>query len=104
MIEGIRRKILRQEYKYSLHAAEQSILRQIARREVEEAIETGAVIEDYPSDKYGPSCLAWVALKPEDGCRFSVLIRFGPGSKSSRFMNPILRNRLISSGGDYDEV
>ena len=55
MIEGIRRKILRQEYKYSLHAAEQSILRQIARREVEEAIETGAVIEDYPSDKYGPS-------------------------------------------------
>ena len=34
MIEEIRRKIQRQEYEYSLHAAEQSILRRIARREV----------------------------------------------------------------------
>jgi len=57
MIEEIRRKIQRQEYEYSLHAAEQSVLRRIARREVEEALECGAVIEDYPSDKYGPSCL-----------------------------------------------
>jgi hypothetical protein len=57
MIEEIRRKIERQEYEYSLHAAEQSILRHIARTEVEEALESGAVIEDYPSDKYGPSCL-----------------------------------------------
>jgi len=40
-----------------LHAADQSVLRHIARREVEEALESGAVIEDYPSDKYGPSCL-----------------------------------------------
>ena len=57
MIKEIRRKIQRQEYEYSLHAAEQSVLRRIARREVEEALECGAVIEDYPSDKYGPSCL-----------------------------------------------
>jgi hypothetical protein len=57
MIKEIRRKIQRQEYEYSLHAADQSVLRHIARREVEEAIESGAVIEDYPSDKYGPSCL-----------------------------------------------
>jgi hypothetical protein len=49
MIKEIRRKIQRQEYEYSLHAADQSVLRHIARREVEEAIESGAVIEDYPS-------------------------------------------------------
>ena len=48
MIKEIRRKIQRQEYEYSLHAADQSVLRHIARREVEEAIESGAVIEDYP--------------------------------------------------------
>ena len=59
MIEGIRRKIERREYEYSLHATDQSILRRIARSEVEEAIEHGAVIEDYPSDKYGPSCLVF---------------------------------------------
>ena len=57
MIKEIRRKIQRQEYEYSLHAADQSVLRHIARREVEEAFESGTVIEDYPSDKYGPSCL-----------------------------------------------
>jgi hypothetical protein len=57
MIEEIRRKSQRQKYEHSLHAAEQSVLRRIARREVEEALECGAVIEDYPSDKYGPSCL-----------------------------------------------
>jgi hypothetical protein len=57
MIEEIRRRIQRQQYEYSLHAADQSVLRHIARREVEEALESGAVIEDYPSDKYGPSCL-----------------------------------------------
>lgn len=27
--------------------------------EVEEAIESGEVIEDYPDDKYGPSCLVF---------------------------------------------
>jgi hypothetical protein len=57
MIEEIRRKIQRQQYEYSLHAADQSVLRHIARGEVEEALESGAVIEDYSSDKYGPSCL-----------------------------------------------
>jgi len=51
MIKEVRRKIQRQEYEYSLHAADQSVLRHIARKEVEEAIESGAVIEDYPSDK-----------------------------------------------------
>ncbi len=59
MIEEIRRRIKLQEYEYSLHAADQSIVRHIARKEVEEAVENGTVIEDYPSDKYGPSCLVF---------------------------------------------
>jgi hypothetical protein len=59
MMEEIRRKVQRQEYEYSLHSANQSILRHIARREVEEAFESGMVIEDYASDKYGPSCLVF---------------------------------------------
>ena len=57
MIEEIRRKIELAEYEYSLHAADQSTLRRIARKEIEEAFQTGIVIEDYPSDKYGPNCL-----------------------------------------------
>jgi len=57
MIDAIRRKFQRQEYEYSLHAVDQSILKRIARREVEEAVANGQIIEDYPTDKYGPSCL-----------------------------------------------
>ena len=57
MIEEIRRKFKIQEYEYCLHAVDRSVLRHIGRRDVEEAVESGSVIEDYPSDKYGPSCL-----------------------------------------------
>jgi len=56
MIDEIRQKFQRQEYEYSLHAVDQSILKRITRREVEEAVASGQIIEDYPTDKYGPSC------------------------------------------------
>lgn len=57
LIEEIRQKFRTSQYEYSLHAVDQSIRRRITRREVEEAVASGEVIEDYPSDKYGPSCL-----------------------------------------------
>jgi len=57
MIEAIRLKLQRLECEYSLHAVDQSILKRITRREIEEAIAEGEIIEDYPTDKYGPSCL-----------------------------------------------
>jgi hypothetical protein len=58
MLEGIRSKILRREYEFSKHAVDQSIVRNITVTEVQEAIsERSEVIEDYPNDKYGPTCL-----------------------------------------------
>jgi Domain of unknown function (DUF4258) len=57
MIELIRELFRRREYEYSLHALDQSILRRISTREIEEAVEDGEIIEDYPADEYGPSCL-----------------------------------------------
>ena len=57
MIEEIRRKVGQAQYEFSLHAADQSFLRQISRREIEEAMRNGILVENYPSDKYGPSCL-----------------------------------------------
>jgi hypothetical protein len=56
-IEEIRRKFAEDQFEFSKHAVDQSILRQIRVQEVREAIATGQVIEDYPEDKYGPSCL-----------------------------------------------
>ncbi|MFB3924346.1 MAG: DUF4258 domain-containing protein [Terriglobia bacterium] len=57
MIEKIREKFRALQYEYALHAVDQCILKNISRREIEEAIASGEVIEDYPTDKYGPSCL-----------------------------------------------
>ena len=41
----------------SEHAVNQSIIRQIGVQELREAIANGEIIEEYPDDKYGPSCL-----------------------------------------------
>ena len=58
-IENIIQKLQTGLYEYSQHALDQSILRQISDDEVVEAIENGKIIEDYPDDKYGPSCLIY---------------------------------------------
>ena len=58
MLEEIQSKILRQQHEFSKHAVDQSIIREISIVEMEEAISgKGEIIEDYPEDKYGPSCL-----------------------------------------------
>jgi Domain of unknown function (DUF4258) len=57
LIEEIRQKIANNQFEFSKHAVDQSILRGIRVQEVREAIATGQIIEDYPDDKYGPSCL-----------------------------------------------
>ena len=58
MLEEIRIKISRRQYEFSKHAVDQSIIRAISVVEVEEAIYcTSEVVEDYPKDKYDPSCL-----------------------------------------------
>jgi len=58
MLEEIQRKILRRQYEFSKHAVDQSIVREITILEVEEAVSgRRELLEDYPEDKYGPSCL-----------------------------------------------
>lgn len=58
MLDDIRDKIRRRQYEFSKHAVDQSIIRDVSVVEVEEAISNRSeVIEDYPEDKYGPSCL-----------------------------------------------
>jgi len=57
MIEQIRIKIRAGQYEFSKHALDQSILRKISLQELQDVIASGEIIEDYPEDKYGPSCL-----------------------------------------------
>ena len=56
-IEEVRKKIAQNQFEFTQHAVDQSILRHISVQELHEAIEHSEIIEDYPHDKYGPSCL-----------------------------------------------
>lgn len=57
MIEEVRNKIVQNQFEFSQHALNQSIVRHIGVQELREAMANGQIIEDYPDDKYGPSCL-----------------------------------------------
>ncbi len=59
MLDEIKGKISGRQYEFSKHAVDQSIIRNVSVAELEQAITsvTAEVVEDYPEDKYGPSCL-----------------------------------------------
>ena len=59
MIDEIRRRVARGDFEFSQHGVDQAIIRHISVRELREAITGGEVIEVYPEDKYGPSCLVF---------------------------------------------
>ena len=62
-LEGIKVKIRKGEYRFSDHAVKRMIKRSISRFEIEEAVITGEVIEEYPHDKYSPSYLIYGKTK-----------------------------------------
>ena len=58
-LDGIRDKVRAGGYGFSDHAVKRMIKRSILRREVETVISGGEIIEEYPHDKYSPSCLVY---------------------------------------------
>ncbi len=74
-IDQIREKVSEGEYRFSEHAIKRMIKRFIERFEVEEAIKNGEIIEEYPEDKYSPSCLIYGKTKAErDISSFQILV------------------------------
>ena len=59
VIEEIRKKVVADEFEFSKHAVDQTIIRRISVSEMRDAISNGEIIKDYPEDKYGPSCLIY---------------------------------------------
>ncbi len=57
LIDDIRTRVGREQFEFTKHAVDRAILRHIRVADIREAIAGGEVIEDYPDDKYGPSCL-----------------------------------------------
>jgi hypothetical protein len=56
-IEGIQERFQRGRFEFSKHALDQTLLRSITIAEIRQAVARARIIEDYPDDKYGPSCL-----------------------------------------------
>ena len=56
-IADIRKTFVENKFRYTRHGTEQRINRHITGEEIKQAILTSEIIENYPTDKYGPSCL-----------------------------------------------
>ena len=56
-IREIRRRIKVAEYEVSYHAEKARYAEEISLSDVETAISNGEILEDYPDDPRGPSCL-----------------------------------------------
>jgi len=63
MTDLLREKFDADQFEFAKHALDQTILRRITIQEVHEAMADGEVIENYPDDKYGPSCLVFGRTK-----------------------------------------
>ena len=59
MIEEVKEKVKIGNYRLTVHAFERCVERDIWPDELKEVIISGEIIESYPEDKYGPSCLIW---------------------------------------------
>jgi hypothetical protein len=56
-LEQIRRQLAAGEFEFSRHALKRAVERNISDDEIRQAAQNAQVIEDYPEDKYSPSCL-----------------------------------------------
>jgi hypothetical protein len=56
-LEGIQSQLSMGEFEFSRHALKRVVERNISDQEIRQAGAQATVIEDYPDDKYSPSCL-----------------------------------------------
>ena len=61
ILGSIRTAVQRGEHRYTLHAQTQMAVRHVTGSEIVEALlgKAAEIIEDYPDDKYSPSCLIY---------------------------------------------
>ena len=57
VLSALQAKVRNGQFEFSQHATDQSIIRGISVQDVRDSIAECELIEDYPADKYGPSCL-----------------------------------------------
>ena len=71
--------IINRQYLFTAHASSRAIQRNISSTEIDEAVIDGQVIEDYPDDKYSPSCL--IMGQTKDARFLHVQVSYPPSVK-----------------------
>jgi len=56
-LDEIRQRLAGGRFEFSRHAFKRAVERNVSEREIREAGRLATIIEDYPDDKYAPSCL-----------------------------------------------
>jgi hypothetical protein len=57
VLENIKKLVEADDYRLTIHALERCAERDISPQEVREVLLSGEIIENYPQDKFGQSCL-----------------------------------------------
>lgn len=78
-LEQLRHHFAERNYLLTAHASDRAAQRGIRSAEIEAAIAKGEVIEDYPDDKYGPSCL--ILGTAEAGRVLHIQVSYPPPTK-----------------------
>jgi hypothetical protein len=76
LIESIKDQVRAGGYRFTVHGFERCTERGISPNEIEDVILIGEIIESYPEDKYGPSCLIW--CRTRDGLLLHVQCSIDP--------------------------
>jgi hypothetical protein len=100
-IYWVKEQVVKGNYQFKLHALERASTRGIDPIEIKEALLSGKIIEDYPEDKRGHSCLVQgKTLTGRDihavcGKSYDIMIYYG----SLQYTNLIQENGLIQKQG-----
>jgi hypothetical protein len=89
LLATLRAQLVAGEFEFTQHALKRVVERNIANAEIREADAHAVIIEDYPSDKYGPSCLLLGMTITTARCTSRSPGRQARKRKSSLCMNPI---------------
>jgi len=85
-LDALHKLIRDHNYLLTDHASKRGVERAISSAEIEQAILSGEVIEDYPDDKYRPSCL--MLGKTETGRILHVQLSYPPTVKIITLYEP----------------
>jgi hypothetical protein len=79
LVESIQKLVRNKKYLYTIHAGDRMTERRISVEKVEQALQSDLleIIEDYPDDPRGPSCLALGAT--ENGKLLHIHCTHPPG-------------------------